>query len=115
MKKRLFLILITITTMLCLNSCYYHKEEIYPVSSTCADSITITYNGQIKSFFDNNCTGCHHTGGQSPYFDNFTDAHNYGCSVNCKINSYLQNDHKGISTTDCQKAEMSKWCATGAN
>jgi len=119
MKNKLFIVFIkagiTIVMALFLNSCYYHKEEIYPSNSSCTDSITITYTGQMKSFFDNNCTGCHHSGGQSPYFDNFTDAHNYAITPSNKLNSYLLNNHQGISTSDCQKAQMSKWISTGAN
>lgn len=102
------------------HSCYYdNNEDLHPnndtiITSDC-DTVLVTYNVQIKPFFDANCISCHSSGGTHPYLNDYTDAHNYAITPSNKLNNYLLNDHEGISTTACQKAQVKKWIDTGAN
>lgn len=61
MKRIYFFILIGLTFIVFLDSCYYDNlETLYPppLNNTC-DTINVTYSGTIKPFLSTYCLGCH--------------------------------------------------------
>jgi len=60
MKK----IILSITIISFLSSCYYDNEEVlYPNNGNC-DTTNVTYTNTIKPMMEQSCTGCH--GASSP-------------------------------------------------
>lgn len=55
MKK----IILSITIISLLSSCYYDNEEVlYPNNGNC-DTINVTYTNTIQPIMSQSCTGCH--------------------------------------------------------
>ena len=120
MRKFLFSITAVITLItLSFYSCRYdNKEDLYPKKDTTisgCDTISVTYNVQIKPFFDNNCTSCHSSGGTYPSLDNFSAAHTYATTPGNVLYYKVSTNHKNKNPTDCEIAQIKKWVNTGAN
>lgn len=77
--KKIFLSLFSIGTICFLNSCYYDNlKELKPQASSCDTSNAVTYQSDIKTIINSNCTSCHSPGGGTqPYFDNYPNLANY--------------------------------------
>jgi hypothetical protein len=59
MKKFLRLLLVTLAISPILTGCYYDKEsELYP-STTCGDTVLVTYTQSIVPIMVANCNVCH--------------------------------------------------------
>jgi len=52
-------LLLGITLLILLNSCYYDNvEELYPQPAAC-DTLNITYSNDVLPIINTKCTGCH--------------------------------------------------------
>ncbi len=54
------LLLLVITAIALLASCYYDNEEaLYPSYSTVCDTVNVTFSGTIVPLLASNCLSCH--------------------------------------------------------
>ena len=62
-------LLLTISLIVFLSSCYYDsQEDLYPKTGIC-DTTNISYNSSIKPIMEQYCTGCHNPSNPSGGID----------------------------------------------
>lgn len=73
MNKLLFILLITISVLLSLDSCYYDKGDI--LNGNLCDTLNVSYSKQISEIITINCLSCHETGNTNGgiNLDNYSD------------------------------------------
>lgn len=113
-------LLIVLTFVLFLPSCYYDNEEfLYPNSGNC-DTSNVTYTTTIKPIMQQYCTGCHNSSNPSAGIDLTT----YGFCVQYGQNgslygSILQNGSysampkNGNKLDECTLNKIQKWINDG--
>lgn len=116
--KRKLLILAVIAMAFC--GCYNDNEEdIYQyytagTGSAACDTGAVTYQKQMKNFFDSRCGSCHP--GHNVDLSTFSAAHDYAVSNGSTLyNTVASGNHHGISLSDCEKTILQKWINNPVN
>ncbi len=102
-----------------VSGCYYDNEaELYP-NNTC-DTINVTYNSQIKTILNANCTTCHSGGSPAAgiSLDNYNDAKTQATNGNLYGVVSYSTGYTGMPASgkmnDCNIALIKKWVDSGA-
>ena len=116
MKK----IILSITIISFLSSCYYDNEEVlYPNNGNC-DTTNITYTNTIQPIMTQSCTGCHSSSSPSGGIDLSTyssvrasaeDGSLYGSMA--FQSGYSPMPKNGSKSTDCTLNKIQAWINQG--
>lgn len=98
-----------------LSSCYYdNKEELYPTDPTQCETVSQTYDANIKAIINQSCavSGCHVAGAQTPMLTTYTEVKN----------NIVRIEQRALVTKDmptagplgsCDQSKLTQWIADG--
>ncbi len=115
MKILIFSFTLTLIVFL-FSSCRSESEEKYFSSlvaiHTC-DTISVTYNNQIKAIFESKCLECHTAGAVAGCdLDSYEHSTSYIQSTQpiSRLYDYVKNnDHQGVILDTCSLKQLAKW------
>ncbi len=119
--RRVFQIILLISVVVFIQSCYFDKEELlYPSGNSC-DTTNITYSETIAPIMENSCNGCH--SGSDPFAgistDNYDDLKTivdngrfWGAVSHDPQYSPMPKDRPKLS--DCSLLQIQTWIVEGA-
>ena len=123
--KKIQLSILSIATILFLNSCYYDNfKELHPanaiVPSACDTVLAISYSTQIVPIINAACVRCHNSTGSAHDMTTYTSVYNDAITFGYLYNSVAQDGTvqpmpEGASKlSDCDITKIKKWVAAGA-
>ena len=104
---------------LCLQGCYYDKEDkLYPNSNINCDLSVTTYSATVSGIINDNCVSCHKPGGTAATSGDFRTY----AGLSQKINSGAFNDRVFVKKdmpqtgplSNCDYQKLQKWVNNGA-
>lgn len=113
-------VLIGITAMIILNSCYYDNvEELYPQPAAC-DTSNITFSGNVLPILEASCISCHSGGTPAgnvnlETYDDIVAAANNGSLMGTirHESNWSPMPKNGAKLDNCTITKMEIWIADG--
>lgn len=116
------LLLLVITAIALLASCYYDNEEaLYPTHNTLCDTSNVTFSGTISTILAGNCHSCHSNSTAAGYGNNirledYADVQIRAAAVAGSIKhtgSYSPMPKNGGKLKDCAIKQFDIWVRNG--
>ena len=112
MKKIFFLAVLALG----MESCYYdNEEELYPSDPNSCNTDSLTYDNQIGSLINTNCSvsGCHAAGGESPTLTTYQEVKSNIDRI--EIRALIEKTMPPTGPLpQCELSQLTQWIADGA-
>ncbi len=116
------LLLLMVTALTLLGSCYYDSEEaLYPSYNTSCDTVNVTFSGTITSILAGNCLSCHSNAtaagfGNNIRLEDYADVQSKAAAIAGSIKhtgSYSPMPKNGGKIKDCSIRQFDIWVRAG--
>lgn len=101
-----------------ISSCYNDNEEDIYIkfnAGVSCDTTNITYDKNMKTFFNAKCASCHDGSQSACNLNNYNNAHNYAIQANSNLYTTVAgNSHKNCVLTACEDLQLKLWIENGA-